>query len=233
MDDINSKKTKNILLSQTGLLSNSSTDLRTWLALNSIKTVDQLLKFMDDPSSLKVFLYHDTLTELRGLTDILKQKYFNIPFITDIYFDKPIKYISFDVLGSPLWTYGIQSRNDKKIDIYVLINRLGFNDKERGQILNVSEDYLDGILLIDLLNDAYNRIIKKIDFNEEDQILCNKILVILNYYLIKFKHDKDSDFMKSVYDSILELNDVLARKYALELQEKKLQNKNLSDKRKK
>lgn len=201
-----------ILLKETGLLSDNSSELKTYLAINSIKTVSDLLKFSDNPKGYSKLLHQDVLLELAGFIDLIKQKYFTIPLMTDTYLDRPIKYVSFYGLSSLVHAYGVVGRDGNKRDIYTLINRLGFNDNERKRILYVTEEYLDGRLLIDLLSDAYERIVKNAKANPNDQILCNKLLVILGHYLIIHKDDDKSDFMKSAYQSIAEFGDLLIKK---------------------
>ena len=53
--------------------------------------------------------------------------------------------------------------------------------------------YLDSVCYV-----AYNRIITNLDYNKNDEVLINKILVILNNYLINYREDKNSTFMKMV-----------------------------------
>lgn len=212
MTKIDNLKMKSILLCETELLSNISSELKTYLAINSIKTIGELLTFADNPVGYSKLIHYDVLLELSGFVDLIKQKYFNVPLRTDVYLNKPIKYLSFDVWSSSFHSYGVNGGNGNKRDIYTLISRLGFNSEERKKILLVTEEYLDGRLLIDLLSDAYDRIIKNAKVNKNDQILCNKLLVIMGHYLITHQYNDGSDFMKNAYQSIIEFGDLLIKK---------------------
>ena len=178
-----------ITLEDSGLLSSTSVELREFIKKNKLEKIKDFLKFMDKDKFDKD-IYYDVLLEARGLADLLKYKYLNIDFITDVYFDKTIQYMKFKKIATSFSTYGINIGNErvKELkDIYSVISRLGFNEKERDFILDVPIDYLDGVKVIDLLNNAYNRLLVKTKTNKEDIILSSKIYTILGYYLITNK----------------------------------------------
>lgn len=213
-----------ILLKDTGLLSKSSVELREFLRNNNIIFVQDLIDCIDNESYKKA-TYYDTMAEIRGLVDLLKYKYLRVDFCTDMYLLQTIHHIYFDdeILGSPVWLYGVKFLNGKKKNIYSLINRLGFNDKERSIILDVDEESLDGLLVIDLLHRTYDRVFCKENKTSDEIVLCNKLLIILNEYVINNSKDRESNFMKEVEEATMKLQDLLAQRNALELQIKKLQ----------
>ena len=217
MDLVNYSKVRTITIEETGLLAHSSTELIYFLNVNDIKLVSTFLECVDN-NSFKTSTYSDTMLEVRGLADLLKQKYFDLGFNMDIYFDKPIQYIEFTELPTPISLYGVRFDRNHKMNIYSLISRLGFNDKERTMMLDtVSVESIEGQPLIDLLYAAYDEVFRKEQKSYDDQAFCNKLLIILTYYLSKSKKGfDDNEFMKAVYDGMAQINDLLAQKYALE-----------------
>ena len=208
MKEVDYNKLGNLTLEESGFLSSDSTQLKEFIHSLGITKVSDFLKYIDS-ISYAAFPYKEILMEIQGLADILKQKYFGIPFDNNINFADSIKYMLFDEISTPVRLFGVKTINRRQLNIYSLIIRLGFNTKERDKILDVTEKFLDGVILIDLLYDAYNRIIINVDDVDNDRVLINKLLVILNYYLINYKEDRQSNFMKDFYDGINEFNDVL------------------------
>lgn len=217
MSLVNYSKVGSLTIEETGLLSRSSKELIRFLDANNIKLVSTFLKCVDD-NSFKTSTYSDTMLEVRGLADLLRHKYFDIEFNTDIYFDKPIQYMEFTNLPSPISMFGVRFDRNHKMNIYSLISRLGFNDKERTMMLDtVNVESIEGKPLIDLLYVAYDEIFHKEEKTENDQVFCNKLLIILTYYLSKSRKGfEDNEFMAAVYAGIEQLNDLLTQKYALE-----------------
>ena len=207
MEKVDYNKLGDLTLEESGFLSNDSIQLKEFLYSLGMMKVADFLKHLDS-ICYAANPYKEILMEIQGLADILKQKYFEISFDNNINFANPIKYMMFDEIAIPVKLFGINTIDCKRINIYSLIIRLGFNACERDKILDVSEEYLDGILLIDLLYNAYNRIITKSD-DEKDKILTNKLFVILNNYVINYSEDRISNFMKDFYKGIEDFNDVL------------------------
>ena len=75
MDLVNYSKVRTITIEETGLLAHSSTELIYFLNVNDIKLVSTFLECVDN-NSFKTSTYSDTMLEVRGLADLLKQKYF-------------------------------------------------------------------------------------------------------------------------------------------------------------
>ena len=207
MKEVDYSKLGDLTLEDSGFLSSDSTQLKEFIYSLGITKVSDFLKYIDS-ISYAAFPYKEILMEIQGLADILKFKYFGISFDNNINFSAPIKYMFFDEISIPVKLFGVKTIDFKQLNIYSLIIRLGFNTSERDKILDVTETFLDGVMLIDLLYDAYNRIIKNVD-NNNDKVLINKLLVIMNYYVINYKEDRISNFMKGFYDGINEFNDVL------------------------
>ena len=212
-------KVKNLKIENTGLLSSASKDLNTFIIFNELSKVQDFIEKVDNNSYTST-TYYDVLLEARGLSDLLKQKYFDIPFLTDIYLFEKIKYMEFEDerLASSICMYGIILPNHEKKNIYSIITRLGFNDTEREKILNTSSD-IEGMKIIDLLYEAHDRIIQ--EQTEISEVLCNKIMIILKYYLSKRRNKNGSEFLEQIEKAIDEFNDVLARKHRLEHEKKK------------
>ncbi|MBQ2873253.1 MAG: hypothetical protein IJE89_04580 [Bacilli bacterium] len=95
-------------------------------------------------------------------------------------------------------------------DINSIMNSLGFNEEEIKIILNTNKN-LEEILLIDLFHDAHDRLIE--DTSQTANILKNKLLMILKYYLKEKKNN--SNFNKAMEKTIEEFNDALARKHRI------------------
>lgn len=212
-------KMENLKLEDTGLFSDASIELRNFIIFNKLKYVKDFIEKVDNNTYTST-TYYDVLLEARGLSDLLKLKYFNTPLVTDIYLDEKIKYMEFDNqrLASSICTYGIILPNHEKKTIYHIITRLGFNDKERQKILDASHD-IEGMKLIDLLYEAHDRIIG--EQTKISEVLCNKIMIILKYYLLTRRNKNGSKFLEQLEITINEFNDVLARKYRLEYGKKK------------
>ena len=208
MKEVDYGKIGDLTLEESGFLSNDSMQLKEFIYSLGITRVSDFLKYIDS-ISYSAFPYKEIFMEIQGLADILKQKYFGISFDNNINFAASIKYMLFDEISTPVKLFGVKTIDNKQLNIYSLIIRLGFNTNERDKILDVAETFLDGAMLIDLLYDTYNRIIKNVTENNSDKVLINKLLVILNYYIINYKEDKISNFMRDFYDGINEFNDVL------------------------
>lgn len=209
MEMIDYSKIGKKTLEDSGLLSSNSLELRKILALFKVRTIVEFLKLMDS-NSFRGYKYKETLIEAIGLSNLLKQEYLNIPISMDINFASTIKYMFFEEVS--VWLYGIKTKDNKKINIYTLITSLGFNDYERSRILRVEEDFLEDIPLIDLIYDAYVRAIKYGNNSKDNQIMCKKLLVILKHYLIYYKEDTVSNFMKEFYAGMEQFNDLLIMK---------------------
>lgn len=214
------KLSVNDSLEDASLLSDTSIELRNIIAINGIKNIKSFLEYFDKPNNLGISKL-EILIEVRGLVDLIKYQCFNTPLLMEPYLNQPIQYMQFKIYGSPIWMYGIKSDKLVDMNIHTILKRLGFNDEERNLILNMDEKYLDGLRLIDLLNDAYNRV----KYNP-DKYKCirNKLLLIMNYYLMSNRKDGESEFMTQFFKDYEELVDVLSRKNALE-KEKKSQNR--------
>ena len=218
MDKVDYSKLGKLTLEETDLLSLKNLELIEFIRENKIIKVSEFLKCLDN-KSYSVSTYYDFLLELYGLANLLKYKYFNIPIVTGIYLDKTINKMNFQNYMINLSSNNI---NEQK-SIHTILTELGFNSWERDIILDISSNDIDGIKVVDLLNNAYNRII----INNKDKdyvVLSNKILLILGYYLTVSKSDVESNFMSSLYDAIDYLNDLLAEKYRLERQLREIQN---------
>lgn len=208
MEKVDYNKLGNLTLDASGFLSIERTQLNNFIYSLGIVKVADFLKYVDG-ISYSTFPYKEIFLEIQGLADILKQKYFDISFDNNINFASSIKYMLFDEISTPVRLFGVKAIDYKQINIYSLIIRLGFNTNERDKILDITEEFLDGIMLIDLLYDAYNRIITNLDDVLNNKVLINKLLVILNYYLINYKDDRTSNFMKDSYAGINEFSDLL------------------------
>lgn len=197
MKEIDYSKVNNISLKTTGLLSNYSDGLMQFLYHNEIKTVGKFLELVDsnyyEPSK-----YMDVMLEVNGLADLLKYKYFNVPISTDIYLKNPITYSVFNIYESDFTMLGIMGTNNKKINIYSVITRLGFNDKERTIILDREQDYLVGKNLIQILLDVYNDIKNGAGFNIDNQVFYNKILLYITYFNEMEKRVKEEQGEKTL-----------------------------------
>lgn len=203
-------KLGNLTIEKTGLLSNSSTELIEFIIFNKIDIVSDFIAIVDSDEYASC-RYPYVLSEARGLSDLLKYKYFNDSLVVDVYLESVIKEYRFNEERSPILMFGIQLPNREKKNIYHVINRLGFNDRERDVILDTNKD-VDGMMVIDLLHDAHDRLAN--DDSDLAKVLKEKLLLILKYYLYKGK--KRSEFNKAMEKTIEEFNDVLARKFALE-----------------
>lgn len=208
MEKVDYSKLGDLTLEESGFLSNDSVQLKEFLFSLGMMKVADFLRYLD---SICYAASHkkEILMEIQGLSDIIKQKYFGISFDNNINFASLIKYMVFDEISTPVKLYGVKTIDCRQMNIYSLIIRLGFNYRERDKILDISEEFIDGMVLVDLFYDAYNRIITNLDDNKNDEILINKILVILNNYLINYREDKNSSFMKDFYNGINDFNDVL------------------------
>lgn len=189
---------------KTELLSVTSIELKEFILSNGLSSVSTFLEYIDN-NSFANSTYYDVLLEAKGLADLIKLKYFNIPLEMGTYLDKTIKYIEFD-----------------EKNIHSLIHRLGFSNKERNIIFNVSVS-TDNMLLIDLLYDTYKRILN--DRNEINVILCNKIILILNYYLKTKTQDNKSNFIVEFNKELEVFGDILAKNYFLKSQVNKNEKK--------
>lgn len=204
----------NLRIDKSGLLSKTSFDLKKFIIENRLERISEFIEKVDNNTYTSPGCF-EVLQEARGLSDMLKRKYFNIPLETDIYLDAHIKYMEFDSerLASPINLYGIILPSHEKKNIYGIITRLGFNYKERDFILS-TDISLEDSLVIDLLHDAHNREIKK--GTDANVAFCNKIMIILQYYLVTRKNKNDSEFVETVEKAIEEFNDLLVRKNRLE-----------------
>ena len=208
MKKVDYSKLGDLTLEESGFLSNDSVQVKKFLSsLGMMKVVD-FLRYLDS-IYYAAYPYKEILMEIQGLSDIIKQKYFGISFDNNINFAASIKYMLFDEISTPVKLFGVKTIDRKQMNIYSLIIRLGFNYRERDKILDITEEFLDGIMLIDLLYDAYNRIITNLDDVLNNKVLINKLLVILNNYLINYKDDRTSNFMKDSYAGINEFSDLL------------------------
>lgn len=206
MEMIDYSKIGKKTLEDSGLLSSNSLELRKILALYKVRTIVDFLKLMDS-NDFKGYKYKETLMEAIGLSNLLKQEYLNIPISMNINFASTIKYMFFEEVS--VWLYGIKTMDNKKINIYSLMISLGFNDYERSRILRVEEDFLEDTPLIDLIYDAYVRCAKYGVNSKDNQIMCKKLLIILKHYLIYYKEDTVSNFMREFYTGMEQFNDLL------------------------
>lgn len=199
-----------LTVEKTGLLSNASVELRNFIIFNRLEKVKDFIEGVDNRTYTS-YLHNYILTEARGLSDLLKQKYFNVSLVADIYLDRNIKQYRFNMEISPILMYGVLESNGEKKSIYQVITRLGFNNKERDIILEPGKE-IEDMLVIDLLHETHDKLVE--DSSEFAKVLREKILLILKYYLVKKK--KKSDFNIAMEKRIEEFNDALARRLALE-----------------
>lgn len=204
MGKVDYSKVSKITLEESGMFSKSSLELRKILFALRIVTVADFLRLIDN-GEFKQYKFKDTLMEALGLASLLKQEYFDIPIDNNINFASQIKYMFFDEVS--VWLYGIKTNDHKQINIYSLITLLGFNAEERDKILDVEERFLEDRLLIDLLYNTYVRLMK---YGEvDDAVLMKKISVILKHYIVYYKDDRCSNFMKDFYIGLEEFHDLL------------------------
>ena len=209
MEKIDYSKLNKITLEDSEMFSSLSIEVRKVLENLEISKVGEFLELIDN-NQFKGYRFEETLMEARGLATLLKYKYLNISIEYEISFFTPIKYMYFEPVS--VWLYGIKKKDNSKINLYSLITYLGFNANEREKILDVDEDSLDDTLLIDLLYNAYVRLTKNMLVEEMDKVLVNKLLCIIKYYLVHYKDDTVSNFMKEFYIGIEEFNDLLIMK---------------------
>lgn len=211
MEKVDYSKLGKKTLEESGIFSNASIEVREIIFALRITKIADFLKLIDE-NAFVGYKYKETLMEAQGLARLLKQEYFNIPIDENINFATPIKYMFFEPVS--VWLYGVKTNDHKQINIYSLITSLGFNADERSKILNVEESSLEDTFLIDLLYNAYVKIIKYGDNSKNEQILTKKLLIILKYYLVHYRDDRVSNFMKDFYLGIEEFNDLLIKKNA-------------------
>lgn len=227
MKEVDYSKLGKLTLEETNLLSLKNSELIEFIYNNEITKVSEFLKCMDN-KSYQISTYNDVLLEANGLVNLIKYKYFKLPLVNDIYLGKKIEKMKFKKNATGFESYAINlsdNRINKPKSIYTVLTELGFNSWEREIILDITMNELDGMLLVDLLNNTYSRVIINNKIDRDYEVLCNKILLILEYYLTISKSDIESNFMKSLYDAIDYLNDLLAQKYRLERQINDVQNK--------
>ena len=227
MDKINYSKLKKLTLEETDLLSLKNSELIEFIYNNEITNVSDFLECMDN-KSYQISTYRDVLLEAFGLANLLKYKYFKIPLVNDLYLSKKIEKMKFKKIATGFETYAINLSNNRINDpksIYTVLTEMGFNAWERDIILDISSNEIDGMLLVDLLNNTYSRVIVNNMKDKDYEVLMNKILMFLEHYLTISKSDIESNFMNSLYEAIDYLNELLVQKYRLERQIEEVQNK--------
>ena len=209
-----------ISLKSTGYLSDSSVELIKFLEDNNLYTVSSFLECMDE-NSFKVGTYSDTMNEARGLAEIFKNKYFNVPIIADMYLEGKISEMVFDLPSGDFVALGIRGITMKKskTTIYTAINRLGFNDKERSKILSSYSNELVGKNLIDIfqamIDNEYNNCLA---INEEDRVFYNKMLFYLNYVKNKINYILRAELYARIDELVKELGSLLIQNGELDKQ---------------
>lgn len=218
MIKIDYSKLGSFMLRDTGLLSDTSTELIEFLSVNEISTVAKFLECIDN-DLFRYTTYSDTMNEARGLADILKNKYFDIPLISDIYLDNDIELISFKLPGGNYEMFGIKSKIKEKTTIYTAINRLGFNDKERWRIISEYGERFSGNRLIDIFKDILNEeYFKRENISIEDKVFFNKVLYIVSYWNNRNNQIIRLGLMNEIEKMLEELRILLEKKDLLDKQ---------------
>lgn len=207
-----------IPLDETGFLSDGSVELLDFLDNNDIDTVGELIKIVRD-KSYKVPTYRDVMAEIYGLIDMISCKYLDMPLVSSIYLEVPIRYSSYEILGEKHVILSVRTDNDKKhrkvgTNIYTVINRLGFNDKERTILLDKRENFLFDKTLIEIFTEEYNKIKEKETLTSDEMVLVNKLLFYINYCENRKKTDGalDIDYETSLigdYAKLVSIRDGL------------------------
>ena len=209
----------NISLLRSGVISDSSIELKEFLAANNIVSVGMFLRKIDE-SFFSTAPYKSTLMEARGIADILKNKYFNVMMISDVLLDKPIIDIDFELPVGTITMPGIRRGVGKVMDIYNAITRLGFNDKERSMILSWNDGKVYDMCLIDI----FDGICSNSQLFLGDDAFSNKILYYVSYYKRKNNLSSISEMHQNEFVGMLsDLSDMESRMDKLAKQVERLQ----------
>ena len=185
MEQIDYSTLNKVSLKETNFLSESSNELIEFIMENQMFEVGKFLEIMDNNSFVKK-PYMDVLNEARGLADILRNYYFNVPITSDIYLLDNVSRTSFDLPIGNVEMLGIKRSLKKKINIYSVITRLGFNNKELNMIISKYGHKLEDNNLFNIFNEIIaDDYYKKDDISDFDKVFYNKVNYYVNYVNLK------------------------------------------------
>ena len=194
------KEIEKIELEKTNLFSKDSYAINNILKKFNIKTVKDFLDAYDIIVNKK-FITNDNRNEIKGLTDLLKFKYLDIPIISDAYLDTILESHYYDDYIFIDWP-----KNS--------LSRMGFNNIECRTIDSFAKTHIKKNITIYNIFLAYIKYeYKKSNINSNNSVILEKILLLINSYkkrredeIIFNNRKKELNLLK------LELKNLLIRK---------------------
>lgn len=202
-------------LDDSDLLSKANLELIDFIYRNKVIMVHEFI-FMMDNNSFNSIPNIDTLNEARGLADLLKWRYENVPLVVDSYLDSIIVDYTYEIYGDQHTFLSVKDSNGKSVNIYSAITRLGFNDKERQIILNRKYSFFEGRLFIDVLSDVCCEVSSKGELSDFEMIFINKLKLIIDYYKKKNDFTDDFDNEDLIQIKLKELGSLMLRRNQLD-----------------
>lgn len=209
---------ENFTLWHTGVVAIND-NLIDYLLDNGIDSVASFLECVDnnslfvDKNVLEKTSDNQMMNQIRGLADILKNKYFGIPMTIDMYLENPVHNITFKLLDRNYQTLGIRGNYKEKTTIYAALSRLGFNSEEIDKIMSKYGNKIYGRNLVDIFHDILvDMYSERKNVSEEDRVFFNKILYLVSYCRSKKNRTNELGTMNEIEILLKELGELLARK---------------------